>query len=80
MSLVGEKVVVTRLCFEGNTPNANDIRYVGKALNSLVTLVHEIHKDFYITDFFISEFLEEKNDYIHYGFLIVERYNVDRLR
>jgi len=61
---------------DGRGYSANDIKYIGKAYNQVVTLKYNISSDMYITDFFIPEYIELKNDYIHYGFLIVSSENI----
>lgn len=75
--LVGKQVAIVNLSdFDGNKPNQYDCKYIGKAENRVVTIVHKFKdNDLYLTDFFIGEFMEENNDYIHYGFLKVLRGN-----
>lgn len=58
----------------------NDWKYIGKAFNRVINIVHKLDnkgESMYISDFFIPEYISEKNDYIHYGFLIVSRNNIE---
>lgn len=75
MGLVGKSVAVIRLCMDGNTPNDADKRYVEKALNRVVKIIHQFKSGFYLTDFFMPEYINDKNDYCHYGFLILDYHN-----
>jgi hypothetical protein len=79
-SLINRKAVVTRI-YDGLGYQTNDSKYTGKAYNQVVKLVALVPetKDFYITDYFIPEFIEENNDYIHYGFLKVSTGNITLL-
>lgn len=74
MDYIGKKVAVIRLCMTGNTPDANDRKYTGKALDTVVTIKHRFEDGFYLTDFFMPEFMTEKNDYCHYGFLVLDEH------
>jgi len=78
--MIGKRVVVTKIC-DGTGYLQNDQKYIGKAYNQVVKLVALVHGtvDFYITDFFIPEFINENNDYIHYGFLKVSSGNITML-
>ena len=74
---IGRKVAITKIC-DGNGYPENDHKYIGRAYNQVVTLVALVPNTncFYITDFFIPEFIGERNDYIHYGFLKVSIHNI----
>lgn len=72
MSLINRKVAIMKLCMDGNEPTKADIKYIGKALGKVVEIKHELENDLYITDFFMPEYIDDKNDYCHYGFLIVD--------
>lgn len=78
MDYTNREAVVTNVS-DGLGYINNDGKYTGKAKNQLVKLVYNLGNDFYITNFFIPEFINEKNDYIHYGFLIVSLGNVKLL-
>lgn len=75
MNLIGKNVAVVRLCMDGNQPSEADKQYVGKALNRVVKIVHQFENGFYLTDFFMPEYINDKNDYCHYGFLILDCHN-----
>lgn len=75
MDLINRKVAIIRLCMAGNTPTSGDIKYIGKGLNKIVEIKHRLENDLYITDFFMPEYIEDKNEYCHYGFLVVDRHN-----
>jgi len=79
-NIIGRKAVITKI-HDGLGNEANDSKYIGKAYNQVVKLVILVPKttDFYITDFFIPEFIEENNDYIHYGFLKISKGNITLL-
>jgi hypothetical protein len=76
-SKVGKRAAITTVC-DGLGYSQNDHKYIGKAYNQVVKLVAEVPDaiDFYITDFFIPEYIKENNDYIHYGFLKVSKDNI----
>lgn len=75
MEYVGRKVAVVRMCMPGNEPDENDKRYTGKALNRVVEIKHKLDNGFYLTDFFMPEYIDKKNDYCHYGFLVLDEQN-----
>lgn len=79
--MINKMAVVTKI-YDGSGNKINDDKYIRKAYNQLVKLVAEVPniKGFYITDFFIPEYIEMKNDYIHYGFLIVSNQNITFLK
>lgn len=77
MSLVGMDVAVMRLCMAGNLPTKTDEKYVGKSLRRVVKIVHEFDDGLFLTDFFMPEYIDEKNDYCHYGFLVLDRHNFE---
>jgi len=78
--MVGKRVAVTKIC-DGTGYPINDQKYIGKAYNQVVKLVALVPGtvDLYITDFFIPEFMDKNNDYIHYGFLKVSSGNITLL-
>jgi len=75
--MIGKRVAITKIC-DGTGYPQNDQKYIGKAYNQVVKLVALVPGtvDLYITDFFIPEFINDNNDYIHYGFLKVNRGNI----
>lgn len=75
--MINKIAIVTKI-YDDLGNKKYDEKYIGKAHNQIVKLVAEVPdiKGFYITDFFIPEYIEMKNDYIHYGFLIVSRQNI----
>ncbi len=77
---IGKKAVVTKVN-DGLGNSKNDEKYISKAYNQIIKLVAIVPKTngFYITDFFIPEYINENNDYIHYGFLKVSRQNITML-
>lgn len=77
MKIVGKKVaIVSIVSMVGNDPTEYDLKYTVKAMDRVVTIVdYDEENDLYLTDFFIKEYIKENNDYIHYGFLKIERYN-----
>ena len=75
MNLVGKDVAIMRLCMVGNTPTKVDEEYIGTALRKVVKIVHE----FFLTDFFMPEHIDKKNDYCHYGFLVLDRHNFETI-
>lgn len=80
-SIIGENAVVySKYDDLGN--KRDDDRYIGMAYKQIVKIIAYVPNvsGFYITDFFIPEHIEEKNDYIHYGFLIVSNKNITILR
>lgn len=79
-NLINNEVAVVRMCMDGNNPNTNDIKYTKKALNRVVKILYDFGDDVYLTDFFMPEFINDKNDYCHYGFLIINEYTFRRLR
>jgi hypothetical protein len=68
--MIGKMAVVTNI-YDGLGYKENDKKYIEKAYNKVVKLIALVLNtvDFYITDFFIPEYMSENNDYIHYGFL-----------
>jgi len=77
---IGKIVAVTKIS-DGTGYPQNDQKYISKAYNQVVKLIALVPGivDFYITDFFIPEFINENNDYIHYGFLKVSSGNITML-
>lgn len=75
MGLIGRKVAVMRLCERGNEPTKDDIKYTGQALNKVVEIKHVFEDFLFLTDFFMPEYVKDKNDYCHYGFLVLDRSN-----
>lgn len=75
MNLIGKDVAVVKLCMDGNAPTKADQQYIGRALNRVVKIIHQFANGFYLTDFFMPEFINDKNDYCHYGFLILDHHN-----
>lgn len=78
--MIGKRAVVTKIN-DGLGHPINDQKYTGKAYNQMVRLVALVPNttDFYITDFFIPEYINLNNDYIHYGFLKVNTRNITLL-
>ena len=78
--MIGKSVAVTKIS-DGTGYSQNDQKYIGKAYNQIVKLVALVPGtvDFYITDFFIPEFINENNDYIHYEFLKISSGNIAML-
>lgn len=77
--MIGRKAAVTKVS-DGTGYPTNDQKYIGKAYNQVVKIVGKVPNiDLYITDFFMSEYINENNDYVHYGFLKVSRNNVTLL-
>ena len=73
---VGRQALVTKIS-DGLGYRLNDSKYIGKAYNKGVTLKHMLSDSMmYITDFFMPEFMDIKNDYCYYGFLIVSESNL----
>lgn len=68
------KVWINKISDGLGDPN-NDIKYIGGAHDRVVTIVHQLNHSMFLTDFFIPEYIDSKNDYIHYGFLIVSKGN-----
>ena len=55
----------------------NDLKYIGPFHNKVGHILFKFEEsDTYLTDFFNPEFINLKNDYIHYGFLIVTNENI----
>lgn len=79
MNLIGQEVAVVRLCIDGNKPTKVEKQYIGKALKKVVKIVHQFESGFYLTDFFMPEYINDKNDYCHYGFLILDHYNFRKI-
>lgn len=77
MSLIGKDVAIMRLCMVGNKPTRSDEKYVGKALRRVVKIVHEFDDGLFLTDFFMPEYIEDKNAYCHYGFLLLDHHNFE---
>jgi hypothetical protein len=78
--LIGKRAAVTKIN-DGLGNPISDTKYTAKAYNQVVKLVAVVPniKGFYITDFFIPEYINENNDYIHYGFLKVSSGNITLL-
>jgi len=51
----------------------NNDKYIGKAYNKPVRILHSFENGSYLTDFFIPEFMNIENDYIYHGFLKIMR-------
>ena len=74
-----QKLVGREVCIIENHENgsykANNFKYMHKVYNKKVKLVYNIAEenecDIFITDFFLPEFRDEKNDYIYNGYLKV---------
>ena len=79
-TMIGKKATVTKIN-DGLGNSRDDQKYISKAYNQIVKLISLVPDtaDFYITDFFIPEYIKESNDYIHYGFLKVSRQNITLL-
>jgi hypothetical protein len=79
--MIGKMAVVTNI-YDGLGYKENDKKYIEKAYNKVIKLIALVLNtvDFYITDFFIPEYMSENNDYIHYGFLKVSRDNITLLQ
>lgn len=75
MDFIGKDVVVVRLCMEGNKPTKVDNQYIGNALNRVVKIVYQFEDGLYLTDFFMPEYINDKNGYCYYGFLILDHHN-----
>lgn len=80
-NMVGRRAAVTTI-HDGLGNFINDQEYTARAYNQVVKLIALVPNttDFYITDFFIPEYINENNDYIHYGFLKVSRQNITLLK
>lgn len=78
--MIGKKATITKIR-DGLGYPKNDEKYIGRAYNQVVKLVALVPNttDFYITDFFMPEFIDKNNDYIHYGFLKVSSGNITLL-
>lgn len=72
---INKKAVITQV-HTGDGYQSNDNKYIYPAYERLVTLKHKLNNGFYITDFFNPDFINIKNDYIHYGFLIINLNNI----
>jgi len=76
-----QKHVGREVCIIENHENggyrSNNIKYMSKAYNRKVKLIHNIAEekecDIFITDFFLPEFKDLNNDYIYNGYLKVMR-------
>lgn len=79
MNLVNKRAIVSNISDELGCVS-DDKKYTGKAYNKVVTIKHKLTSLLYITDFFIPEFINENNDYIHYGFLVVSENNITLLK
>jgi len=74
-----KRAVVTKI-HDGLGYSTNDNKYIGKAYRQMITIVYEFPESkFLLTDFFIPEYIDVKNDYVHYGFLIVSENNIEYL-
>ena len=71
-SLVGRFAVVTKVS-DGLGFATNDKKYIGKAKGQLVKLVSCVPN---VAGFYITDFIDQNNDYIHYRFLKVIRGNI----
>lgn len=73
---IGREVIVVEN-HENGGYKSNNIKFIGKAYNKNVKLIYNVAKDpecdIYITDFFLPEFKDLNNDYIHFGYLKVLR-------
>lgn len=79
MELVGKQVAITRYCMRGNTPTKDDEKYIGRAMNRVVRILHKFDDGSYLTNFFMPEYINEKHDYCHYGFLVIDYQVLTRL-
>lgn len=75
--MIGRKVAITKLCMTGNTADENETRYGNHVLHKVVTIVYDFLNGLYLTDYFVPEYINEKNDFVHYGFIIVNRYMIE---
>ena len=70
----GKRAVVTEV-YDGLGYKENDRKYIYPALHQMVTIKHVFNANrgvtVYLTDFFLSEFMDQNNDYVYYGFLKV---------
>lgn len=76
MDYIGRRFEVTSLCAPGNAPDEYDIYYVGLVLNRIVKIVHCFDDGLLLTDYFVPELMEYKNDYCHYGFIVLTAGNL----
>ena len=80
-NIIGKSATITKIS-DGSGCESNDNKYIGKAYKQVVKIVSQVsdeNVDLYITDFFIQKFINESNDYIHYGFLKVSNGNITLL-
>lgn len=75
IDFIGKDVIITDLCFKGNEPSKSETLYIGRAYKQILKIVHEISDGLFLTDFFIPEFIDNKNDFCHYGFLVISKDN-----
>ena len=67
-TLINTSVVVIENHNNGGY-RVNNVKFIGKAYNRMVKILHKLDQSFYLTDFFIPEYMDINNDYIYYGFL-----------
>lgn len=74
---VGKQVAIVNLSdCEGQKPTNADCKYIGEAYKKVVTITHKFEDgDLYLTDFFMPQYIDENNDYVHYGYLKLLRGN-----
>jgi hypothetical protein len=80
---VGDDVVIIR---NTNTSNyiSNDDKFMGAAYNKMVKIVYKFDNGFLLTDFFQEKFMNinhenPRNNYIYYGFLVVDEENIRKV-
>lgn len=76
--MINKLAVVTKVS-DGLGYTTNDEKYIRPSLHKAIKLCYELKHNFFITDYFYPEFIYVKNDYIHYGFLILHRTNFTML-
>ncbi|GAF80888.1 unnamed protein product [marine sediment metagenome] len=76
--MINKLYAVTKL-YDGYGYRNNDNKYIEPAFRTVVKFCYEIKPNMYITDYFFPEYMELRNDYIYYGFLILSKENVTAL-
>lgn len=61
--------------YDGLGYKKNDDKYISKHKDKVCTIVHKFANGVYLTDIFDERFINENNDYIHYGFLKLSSQN-----
>ncbi len=74
--MVGTKVTISTINDGIGTPR-NDRKYMSSSVGKEVTITARHENGLWLTDLFLPEFKDLKNDYVDNGYLIVSNGNIE---